>query len=74
MWNVVKRLRICAFLLGLLCLASAQAGVMTRAAGVPRLLLTHLWPEGDPEAYRTEAVEAFGAPVEIAITNERYDL
>jgi ribonuclease BN (tRNA processing enzyme) len=47
---------------------------MTRAAGVPRLLLTHLWPEGDPEAYRTEAAEAFGAPVEIAITNERYDL
>ena len=43
---------------------------MTRAAGVPRLLLTHLWPEVDPEA-SLEASEAFGGPVEIAITNER---
>ena len=59
---------------GVLHLSARQAGVMTRAAGVPRLLLTHLWPEGDPEAYRTEAEAAFGAPVEIAITNERYDL
>jgi ribonuclease BN (tRNA processing enzyme) len=47
---------------------------MTRAAGVPRLMLTHIWPEGDPEASRAEATEAFGGPVEIAITNERYHL
>ena len=59
---------------GVLHLSARQAGGMTRAAGVPRLILTHLWPEGDPEAYRAEGVEAFGGPIEIAITNERYDL
>ena len=30
MWNCVRRLRVCALLFGLLCLAQAQAGVMTR--------------------------------------------
>jgi ribonuclease BN (tRNA processing enzyme) len=59
---------------GILHLSARQAGAMTRSAGVPRLVLTHIWPGGDPEAYRAEAVEAFGGPVEIAITNERYDL
>jgi len=59
---------------GVLHLSARQAGVMARAAGVPRLLLTHLWPVIDPEDARAEAVESFGAPVEIAVTNERYDL
>jgi ribonuclease BN (tRNA processing enzyme) len=59
---------------GVLHLSARQAGVMSRAAGVPRLLLTHMWPGGDPEAYRAEATEAFGGPVELAITNERYIL
>jgi ribonuclease BN (tRNA processing enzyme) len=59
---------------GTLHLSARQAGAMARAAGVARLVLTHLWPEFDPEAFRVEGSEAFGAPVEIAITNERYDL
>jgi ribonuclease BN (tRNA processing enzyme) len=59
---------------GVLHLSARQAGAMARAAGVGRLLLTHLWPEGDPEDYRIEATDAFGAPVEIVVDNGRYDL
>jgi ribonuclease BN (tRNA processing enzyme) len=59
---------------GILHLSARQAGVMARSAGVSRLLLTHQWPEYDPEQFRIEGSEAFGAPVEIAITNGRYDL
>ena len=59
---------------GTLHLSARQAGAMARAAGVSRLLLTHLWPEYDPEDFRIEGSEAFGAPVDIAVTNERYDL
>ena len=55
-------------------LSARQAGVMARSAGVRRLVLTHRWPGSDPEAYRAEGSEAFGAPVEIAADNERYDL
>ena len=47
---------------------------MARAAGVRRLVLTHRWPGCDPAAYRAEGAEAFGAPVDIAANNERYDL
>jgi ribonuclease BN (tRNA processing enzyme) len=59
---------------GLLHLSARQAGVMARSAGVSRLMLTHIWPDCDPEEIRVEGREAFGAPVEIATTNERYDL
>ena len=59
---------------GTLHLSARQAGVMARAAGVSRLLLTHQWPEYDPERFRVEGSEAFGAPVDIAVTHERYDL
>lgn len=59
---------------GTLHLSARQAGAMARSAGVRRLVLTHLWPTYDPEDFRVEGSEAFGAPVEIAVTNERYDL
>jgi len=59
---------------GTLHLSARQAGVMARSAGVSRLLLTHQWPEYDPELFRVEGSEAFGAPVDVAVTNERYDL
>ncbi len=53
-------------------LSARQAGVSARAAGVGRLVLTHLWPTLDREASRAEGAEAFGAPVEVASTGARY--
>ena len=55
-------------------LNAEQAGAMARRAGVERLLLTHLPPTADAAACRVEATQSFGAPVEIATENERYDV
>ena len=43
-----------------------EAGEHGRAAGVGRLVLTHLSDELDPLWARREAEAAFGGPVEIA--------
>lgn len=59
---------------GVLHLSAAQAGAMSRDAGVARLVLTHLYPGSDPELHRRHAEEAFGGPVSIAQIHERYDL
>lgn len=40
-------------------LTAAQAGKIAAAAGVKRLLLTHIWPEESPEKYTAEASEVF---------------
>ena len=53
-------------------LSARQAGVLAASADVRRLLLTHLWPGNDPEDHRREAAAAYGRPVEIAVTNQRY--
>ncbi len=55
-------------------LDARQAGEMGRRAGVERLLLTHLPPGADLERCRIAAGEGFGAPVDIAMENERYDV
>jgi ribonuclease BN (tRNA processing enzyme) len=55
-------------------LSARQAGASARAAGAGRLLLTHLWPTTDPERSRAEASDAYGDPVDVAQTNERYDV
>jgi ribonuclease BN (tRNA processing enzyme) len=55
-------------------LSARQAGAMSKAAGVARLVLTHLQPGTDPENSQREAAETFGAPVSVAQENEDYDV
>jgi ribonuclease BN (tRNA processing enzyme) len=55
-------------------LSARQAGEMARAAGVDRLVLTHLQPGTDPEESRREATETFGKPVSVAEENEDYEV
>ena len=47
-------------------MTAAEAGELARAAGVGRLVLTHVWPTNDREAMASEATSAFGRPVTIA--------
>jgi ribonuclease BN (tRNA processing enzyme) len=47
-------------------LSARQAGASARAAGVGRLVLTHLWPTLDLSRVGPEGAEAFGAPVDVA--------
>ncbi len=49
-------------------LTGHQAGVMARAAGAGRLVVTHVPPWNDAEAARADAHAAFGGPVELART------
>ena len=55
-------------------LSARQAGAMSRAAGVGRLVLTHLWPTVGPAESRVEAESAYGRPVEVARMHETYDV
>jgi ribonuclease BN (tRNA processing enzyme) len=55
-------------------LSARQAGAMARQAGVPRLMITHLWPTVDPEQAVAEASAAFGSPVMLARLNGSHDL
>lgn len=51
---------------------AAFTGADAAGAGIPRLVITHVPPTGDPEANRAEAEAAFGAPVQVARPHERY--
>lgn len=53
-------------------LSARQAGESGRAAGVGRLVLTHLQPGIDEEASRAEGSEAFGREVEVAAAHQEY--
>lgn len=55
-------------------MSARQAGTTARAAGVGRLLITHIWPIVDPGDSVAEATAAFGAPVEHAVANATYAL
>jgi ribonuclease BN (tRNA processing enzyme) len=48
-------------------LSARQAGLAAREARARRLVLTHLWPQVDPEASVAEGSEAFGGPVTLAV-------
>jgi ribonuclease BN (tRNA processing enzyme) len=50
-----------------------QTGEDAKAAGVGRLVITHVPPNGDGEANRAEAEAAFGGPTFLAAPHERYD-
>jgi len=55
-------------------LSARQAGAMAKAAGVKRLVLTHLQPGTDPVESQREASATFGGPVSVAEENEDYDV
>jgi ribonuclease BN (tRNA processing enzyme) len=55
-------------------MSARQAGTTARAAGVGRLLISHIWPIVDPTESAAEASAAFGAPVECAQMNATYPL
>jgi ribonuclease BN (tRNA processing enzyme) len=47
-------------------LSGRQAGEHAAAAGVGRLVLTHIWPSLDKEDSRTEAAQTYDGPIDIA--------
>jgi ribonuclease BN (tRNA processing enzyme) len=53
-------------------MSARQAGITARAAGVDRLVITHLGPRVDRDAARVEATTSFGAEVSVAASGERY--
>ena len=55
-------------------ISARQAGEAARAAGAAKLVLTHVPPTHDPETHRLEAEAAFGAPVQLAIPHESYEV
>ena len=55
-------------------LTARQAGAMAAAAGVERLLITHLAPGSDAAAMAREASESFGRPVDVVEQDRRYQV
>ena len=59
---------------GIQHLTATQAGADARAAGVRRLVLTHLQPGTDPERSRADATGSFGAPVDVAAIDDHHEV
>lgn len=55
-------------------LSARQAGELARGAGIPRLVLTHIWPTHDVELSRRQAEEGFGGPVEVADDGDKFEV
>ncbi len=53
-------------------LSARQAGALAKAAEIPRLVITHIWPTHDVELSRRQAEEGFGGPVELANDGDRF--
>jgi len=55
-------------------LTAEQAGSFAQAAGVERLVLTHVWPTNDLDATLAEASAAFGDEVHLAREFDTFDV
>lgn len=55
-------------------LSARQAGRTAAAAGVGRLVLTHLWPTTDPAAAALEARTTFEGPLSVARLHHTYEV
>lgn len=55
-------------------LTGREAGEMARAAGVPRLVVTHVPPWHDAATALAEAEDALGRPCELAAPGARYEV
>jgi len=54
--------------------SARQAGRAANAAGVGRLVLTHLMPGSDPDAHLAEAADSFGRAVQLAEPGATFEL
>jgi ribonuclease BN (tRNA processing enzyme) len=59
---------------GAIHLRAHEAGEVARAAGVDRLMLTHIWPTLDAEESRFQAEEVYGNAVDLAARGEGSDV
>ncbi len=53
-------------------LTAAEAGTLARRADVERLVLTHIWPELDPERSLWEAGAEFDGAIGVAVADETH--
>jgi ribonuclease BN (tRNA processing enzyme) len=55
-------------------LRAMETGAVAKAAGVDRLVLTHIWPRHDLDVSHSEAAEHFGGPIELAARSKGWSL
>ena len=55
-------------------LTASEAGHLATDSGVPRLVLTHLWPSNDPEVSAREAAATFAGTVTVALPRQTFTI